>query len=150
MRVVIMSGCSGSGKSTLAAAFSSKVDSCTIVSADNWFVTATGKYHFNPSELGKAHGACLQAFIEAIRDNRDDLVVVDNTNTSSEEIAPYYAIAQAYGIEVELVTVLCDPVVAAARNAHGVPEAACKRMDSAIRNRRLPPFWTMKLTTVEQ
>jgi len=148
MKIVIMSGCSGSGKSTLAAAFSGKVDKATIVSADNWFIDATGTYCFDVTQLGKAHGACLQAFIETVRDNRDDLVIVDNTNTSSEEIAPYYAIAQAYGVEVELVTVLCDPEKAAMRNKHGVPQSACKRMDAAIRNRKLPPFWAMKLTTV--
>jgi hypothetical protein len=81
--------------------------------------------------------------------NTVDTLIVDNTNTSAIEIAPYVALAAAYGVKVELVTVLIDPNVAAQRNTHGVALQGCQRMDAAIRSRQLPPFWDVKLTVVE-
>jgi hypothetical protein len=79
------------------------------------------------------------------------VLVVNNTNTTLVEIAPYYAIAAAYGLEVDLITLLCPPSIAAERNVHGVSLAACEAMDRRIRSRELPPFWLFGTNaTVEQ
>lgn len=149
MRVVILSGISGSGKSTIAAALAANAENgkAVICSADDFFMQ-DGTYKFDFTKRGAAHAACLRKFVALITECEND-IVVDNTNTSAVEIAPYVALAAAYGVECEIVTILIDPVVAAQRNTHGVPEAGCKRMDAALRSRQLPPFWNVKLTMVE-
>jgi len=53
---------------------------------------------------------------------------VDNTGINVVDIAPYCALALAYGHDLKIITLLCDPEVAAARNVHGVPPASVKRM----------------------
>jgi predicted kinase len=150
MRVLILSGIPGSGKSTYvkSALVGQKA---VICSADTYFTRNSddGTYKFDPSKLGLAHGECLKNYAECIRDgSKLDLIVVDNTNTSELEIAPYVALAAAYGVEVDLVTLLCDPSVAHARNVHGVPLAGCQAMDRRIRDRQLPPFWNITQTTI--
>ena len=47
-------------------------------------------------------------------------IVVDNTNSTIAEIAPYYATAEALECEAEIVCVDCHPDLAASRNIHGV------------------------------
>jgi len=141
-KVILMSGIPGSGKSTIAKSFKG----ATIVSADHWF-ERTGVYQFNPAELGTAHGNCLRKFVATLINATDHLdgyetvVVVDNTNTSVVELAPYVALAQAYGATIELINVKCDPEVAHKRNVHGVPLQGIKRMAEAIEARELPRFW---------
>jgi len=146
MKVIIMQGVPGSGKSTYVK--SMQPVATEVISADSYFETKDGEYRFDPSKLGEAHGACLRRFVKLVAGASGDTVVVDNTNTTTLEIAPYMALASAYGCEVELVRVQCDPEVAAARNVHGVPLHAVRRMADNIRNFSPPPFWSFKLTEV--
>lgn len=149
MKVIILSGCSGSGKSTFADQLRKDigVSLTTLCSADNYFMV-NGEYRFDASKLTEAHGACLRSFVMAIGGDssilRHETIIVDNTNTTVEEIAPYYALAQAYGYEVELHTFHVKPEVAAARNTHGVPLVACEAMTRRIILRELPRFWKLK------
>jgi predicted kinase len=135
MKVTILSGIPGSGKSTFASGTGAGAIVC---SADDWFCRS-GEYRFNVCELGDAHGECLKKFVEAIQQGRD--TVVDNTNTTSEEIVPYYAVAAAYGAQIELITVLCDHKKAAARNVHGVSAKGVEAMARRLAERKLPDFW---------
>tara|TARA_B110000503_G_scaffold141849_1_gene236663 strand:- start:1838 stop:2347 length:510 start_codon:yes stop_codon:yes gene_type:complete len=147
LQVIIMSGVSGAGKDTWIKKFQeTNPDVKTfVVSADSYFTTKDGVYNFNPSKLGEAHNACIRDFIQHVRNyiEEDGVVFVNNTNTTSEEIAPYYAIASAYGAEVELVTVYALPHIAAKRNVHGVPEKGIQAMHDRIQARKIPPFWNI-------
>lgn len=156
MKIILMSGIPGSGKSTYVDKlrqdnFDKAVNVC---SADHYFMV-DGEYKFNPANLGKAHAACLYEFTTLLtaghtyhKIGESMLLVVDNTNTSAIELAPYVALAAAFKVDCEIVTVLCDPTKAAMRNVHGVLEHAVKRMDEAIRNRQLPPFWNVTHTVI--
>ena len=137
MKVTLMSGLPGSGKSTLARKLASET-SAEVISADDYFMTK-GEYVFNPAGLGAAHGLCLRRFVSALQSRRN--VIVDNTNTTAIELAPYVAIAAAYGAKVTLVTVHVSVDVSAERNTHGVPRHAIERMSRALASRELPPFW---------
>lgn len=136
-RMTIMVGCQGSGKSTWAKA---NRPSGTYCSADSYFMH-NGSYQFDVTKLGKAHGACFKKAVEAVM--RGESVVVDNTNGSVEEIAPYYALGQAFGMEIEVVRMVCSPETAAARNVHGVPEAGVKATARRVHSLKLPPFWSV-------
>jgi predicted kinase len=137
MRVVIMRGIPGSGKSTYTA----KLGGAYVVSADHFFMEG-GIYKFDATKLQEAHGACMRNFVKIITTpdwsrGYYPVVVVDNTNITVLEVAPYAALALAYGHEVEVVTVSADPYVAAARNSHGVPEP--KVLDMHTRLQRETP-----------
>lgn len=138
-KVVLLVGVSGSGKSTFAAR---EYPGAVTVSADHYFMV-DGEYRFEGAKLGEAHGACLRGFVGAVQGGAG-CVVVDNTNTSLVELAPYVSVAKAYGYGVEVVRVRCDVSVAAARNTHGVGEGAVRAMGERIEAMMaagLPPFW---------
>lgn len=128
MTVHIMVGCSGSGKSTEARRIVR--DPKARPSADDFFVREGGVYRFRAEHLGLAHGECLRAFETAIQSL--PVVCVDNTNSTVMEAAPYIALALAWGHKVLIHVFRVDPVMAHARNAHGVPLASVKRMAESI------------------
>lgn len=156
MKVILMSGIPGSGKSTIVNRMvQDQIGSrtVTVCSADHFFMDESGEYKFDPSKLGSAHASCLHQFVMALtkweRGDADlDLLIVDNTNTSATELAPYVALAAAFGVECEIRTVVCNPEVAYARNVHGVPLGGIKRMAEVIATRQIPPFWNVKFTTI--
>lgn len=151
MRVVIMSGISGSGKSTYIKNRFGNDTLAFICSADHYFLDSHGNYKFDVSKLSRAHGECLKQFSHYMRNfHRSEgvTIIVDNTNTTTEEIAPYYAFAAAYEAEIEHVTLHCGYEPAAKRNAHGVPLSACKAMADRLSRLRLPPFWSIISTSV--
>jgi len=152
--VIVMSGVSGSGKSTYVK--NRFVRYFEVVSADDFFETS-GKYKFDASKLSEAHGTCFRNFIEALQ-SETEFVIVDNTNTTCEEIAPYMLGAQAYGYEAEIIT-LREPgflpgpsegahdgtleylALCAARNSHGVGANSIFQQHSRLQKRTLPPWW---------
>lgn len=149
MKVVILRGVPGAGKSRYAR---ENFPEANVCSADHFFMK-DGEYKFDPNKLAQAHGACLRKFIDCIGVNGEvafvpiDTVVVDNTGTSVVEIAPYAALANAYGCELEIITLEVDPKVAAARNVHGVPETSVLRMAQNLEHgtKQLPPWWPHKV-----
>lgn len=168
MHVVIMSGSSGSGKDTYikqrfphafkklsAPMIDELIDDGAslqlVCSADHYF-EKSGSYKFDASKLNEAHSECLRDYIDYVQygfeNQNDSIVIVNNTNTTVEEIAPYYSIAKAYGATVELVTLVINPEKAAARNVHNVPLASCQAMHKRINARKLPPFWKFSAEAV--
>lgn len=144
--VIILQGVPGSGKSFYANEFVARTSAKSVVcSADDYFVQlGGGTYLFDFKKLGEAHGACFRKFIAAVQEGIE-VVVVDNTNTTAIEIAPYVLGGEAHGYTVEIIRVVCDPAVAAARNSHGVPEKSIRAMADRIASFQAPPWW--KVTT---
>lgn len=145
-------GISGSGKSTLAKKLiSENRDNRPSVacSADDYFINERGEYKFDPTLLDEAHGACMRKFIKAMlpMGKENSLVIVDNTNTTIGEIAPYIAVAKAYlepNIDsLSVVYVSEDHATAAKRNTHGVPAHAVFKQHEQIKktNKEWPRFW---------
>lgn len=153
LRCFILSGVSGAGKSRWIQdqPWAKNAD---IHSADDFFIQQDGSYLFNHLLYPQAFNACMLKFLRGVRNgyhakskgaSLDDMPiqVVDNTNTTSEEIAPYYACARAHGYEVTLVNLLIDPELAAKRTQHQVPLETIQKMQQKLRNRKLPKFWKL-------
>lgn len=142
-RVIVMRGHSGSGKSTY---HKNNYPGAFVVSADFFHINPqTGAYEWKAENQDKAHAACLRNYTEALLRN-EPVVVVDNTNTQIHEIAPYCALARAYGYDL-LIVVMTTPVEeSAARNAHGVPYATVKaQADRILRTEsQIPKWWPQK------
>ncbi len=142
IKVYIYCGVSGSGKSTHIRA---NHPTARVCSADDFFLDSKGFYYFLASLLPVAHGKCLRTFVEDLQNpNLTTDIVVDNTNTTVAEIAPYAALALAYGAELQIVTLMCDVETATARNTHNVPHGAIVRMATNLASRELPPWWSHK------
>ena len=162
MKVIVLIGISNSGKSTYVKENYPAGKVYNVYSADKWFTKDGGSYidNFAPSELPKAHGWCQREFTEAVQatspivhgEPSDGFIIVDNTNTTVMEMATYCTLALAYGHELELVVIHCDPEVAISRdNGHGTPEGAIRaqyeRLTKTLaKNERgyfaeLPPWW---------
>jgi hypothetical protein len=69
---------------------------------------------------------------------------VDNTNTSSWEIAPYYALSEAFDIPVRIVRIKVSPETAFNRNIHGVQKETISRMAERMHENQLPSFWKIE------
>lgn len=152
-KVTVLSGLSGAGKSTYARELLGDVrpppaigTKCVtfhqkgvVVSADTFFMK-DGIYQFDPSLLGDAHARCFRDFILCLIDGYGQ-VIVDNTCTTNEEIAPYILGATAFKYEAEIITLKCSMAMALARNVHGVGERAIEAQWVRLNNRQLLPWW---------
>jgi len=150
--VIVLRGLPGAGKSTLAnqliAEASVEGRTVSIFSADKFFVGPNGIYRFDRTQLGAAHGRCLRHYARKLSwletaSAGPQTIIVDNTNTTVSEILPYVKLAQAFSLSFEVVTISCDPALAAARNIHGVPGAKVQEMHKRLRDAgvRIPREW---------
>lgn len=145
----ILQGVSGSGKSTLAKSLVAglPVGQGVSISADQYFIDEKGEYRFDVSKLGTAHQWCLRSFVAAVAEAPvASVVVVDNTNCTVAEVAPYYALAEAYGYAVTILVVGNEATLGdcANRNVHGVPLAGVTAQGNRLAQfeRAMPPWWT--------
>lgn len=134
LTITIMRGLPGGGKSFHSERIASELQA-GIHSADSFpglygDDDENGRPTFNVSLLGSAHGFCFRGAIEGLQNGQS--VIVDNTNLSVDEIAPYILLAQAYGAEPKILTVTTDPETAYGRNSHGVPWAVVKTPEGEI------------------
>lgn len=139
--VYIMQGVPGSGKSWQAQR-AAAVFGASIVSADTYpglYTMDAGWLRFDPTKIGEAHGACLRSAVEALQAGLS--IIVDNTNTTVIEMAPYVALAQAYGAAPVIIRVECDPSVAFARNTHGVPLVVHQKLAAQFASFEPADFW---------
>ena len=139
-QMTIVCGISGSGKSTLVR----ELDPDVICSADDFFMDGND-YNFDPTKLPKAHGECLRNNVAAMSGDFD--IAIDNTNTSVAEIAPYAALALAYGYTLDIVIVECDVDKAHKRNTHGVPLQVIRGQADRLADLDLPPWWSVRRVT---
>jgi predicted kinase len=87
-----------------------------------------GEYQFDVALAGERHAQNLQNFKDSCAAGKP-CVIVDNTNVKIEQYQPYIRAAEARGYRVVIVE-LPHPatIVAAQRNAHGVPIEVINQM----------------------
>lgn len=98
--VYILRGVSGTGKSTMSKELQQQFGVGTI-SADHFFTDpVTGRYNFDPSKIGEAHRQAQAEFAKAINSGQQ-IIIVDNTNTTFSEMKYYAKMAVDHGYKVE-------------------------------------------------
>lgn len=154
MKVYILRGLPGCGKTTYARRLQeSNPERTAIVSADRYLMLDV-VYRFDRSQLPMAHGECLRAYADCVsRPMSLESVIVDNTNLSAVEIAPYYALALAYGhrdVAVYNVNRRATAAECHARNIHGLSLDTVRRMANtfADNHHRFEPWWVTVDVTV--
>lgn len=117
-KLIIIRGPSGSGKSTLAAKLQS--NHLLRFEADQFFCR-DGKYEFDATKLGAAHGECQRRVRDAMEDGEEN-IVVSNTSMTVREVCVYTDLADEYGYEVKIYRTKgpWDANLFAARNVHNV------------------------------
>jgi hypothetical protein len=111
-------------------------------SADFFFNTPEG-YKFDAKKLRQAHDWCFGLFMVAAANGKTP-IVVDNTNITVAEIAPYYRIGQFYGYDVEIVRCLAPFNNCLDRQTHGVPLETMRKMETEMRYQIYPIWWNIK------
>lgn len=164
MKVKIMAGASGAGKTSHIKDLMTEgeriiripdldVDGLefdfydgdvVILSADDITFDADGSFHVE--RLGAAHGLCIRMFGELLRLEDKDApskLIVDNTNTSAWEIAPYVAIAMAHQADFEILVKEERWWVCNERNIHSTPahhvRAQARRLERTLDE--WPAYW---------
>lgn len=152
MQVIILRGISGAGKTwwiedhVREQSRDISGDSnllFPVCSADHYHLkVGGGRYDFRPENQGQAHLACLEKFFYVLWDKKDfHTMFVDNTNTTTTEMAPYIQLALLHGLPVRIVRVHASFETACRRNVHAVPPATIWRMHQNILTERLPSHW---------
>ena len=131
MKVFIYCGIPGAGKSTLIA---QRHVGATVCCADDY------REGEGALSWAQAEAACLRKFVEAVQAQAPE-VVVDGTNCSAYEIAPYAALALANGYALKVITLRADPLEVAERNVRNVPFIRVMGMAQTLERRELPPWW---------
>lgn len=133
-KLVLLHGVSGSGKSTLAKGYDThRYFSVLYASTDNYWLRPDGQYDWNPKLLGDAH-KWNQKVVEKwmMQPNPTNIIFVDNTNLTFEEIKPYVRLAKLYNYQVEIIEPQTPwryvPEELAKRNLHQVPLKSIERM----------------------
>jgi predicted kinase len=147
--VIILRGIPGAGKSTWV--LKNVPLTATVCSADHFFTDKDGQYRFDPSKLPDAHGACLKKYTKYVTMEFPHAIVVDNTNTTAIEIAPYAALALAHGRTLSIVTLRCPADVGASRNVHGAPLSTVQAMAQRLvdQEKFFPPWWAHEVVEWE-
>lgn len=129
-----MMGCPGSGKSTLAKELATENDA-VICSADDYHMV-NGEYKWHFSKVAYAHAKCLSKALMCMANKAS--IILDNTNTSAKEVAPYIEAAKKAGYAIRYVEpntewrYNVDELVK--RNIHNVPRESIERMLNRLLN----------------
>jgi len=138
----LMRGPPGCGKSTVVRGLQKLYSDIVVCSADDFFLTSGGVYHWDFSKLSEAHEACQQKALDAAENGQ--IIVIDNTNIRRWEMSSYYNIARHNGYIVIVVTPqtpwALQPDLLALKNMHGISLKMCQGKVGAFQN-ILPYYW---------
>jgi predicted kinase len=124
--LILLRGLPGSGKSTLAKIILQLPSNAEpeVLSADDFFETKEGIYHFDATKLKEAHNYCQFRCSERMRQQKSRIVVA-NTFTEEWEMDEYFKMAERYNYRVHTVIVENRH---GNINVHGVPENKLQKM----------------------
>lgn len=130
--LIILRGLPGSGKTTLISKLEEQYGKAVICSADHYFYFGKEmipeNYKFDRFLLGKAHGQCKLNAAQAMKDNRQT-IIIDNTNIKLRDFKFYILTAAECGYKVILHSITGMSAEESCRlNEHSVPMDACVKM----------------------
>lgn len=139
MKLFTLQGLPGSGKSEWCRR---NFPGLICPSADHYFIK-NGVFQFDPSKIGLAHQACFRDFLNDLN-SVVETIVIDNTNLTTAEIAPYYLAGESLNYDVQIVRLVCEPETAWKRQTHGVPFRTFAHMVANFDNFKPLPWWKVK------
>lgn len=152
--VIALRGIPGPSRHYYANRLKKKADelgkSIKIVSADQFFYNLGNNkfYAFDESRLSEAHEFCFKEFMKAIQDNTD-IVVIDNSNIESWEIAPYRMYSNVNGYKFKIVEVHTDPSTTTRIQQHMIPPEKTREMQELMQTTLIPEWWERHTTELQ-
>jgi predicted kinase len=143
-KVTVLRGVPGAGKST----YLRTLPQAQVVSRDQFFIDGDGVFRFQASRAAEAKARCLRAYAAALVEGHQH-VVVDDTNLTLLELAPYCALALASGYDLEVLTLQIEPEIAMARCGRDLSADCMRRMVERLdqASAELPPYWPHRVVT---
>ena len=144
--LIIMRGVQGSGKSFTAKYLQNLFNQHNIpinkFSADDFFYDEQGLYNFESQKLSSAHNKCLRNTINTFV-NKQESVIVDNTNTILSDFNHYTVVAKAYGYRVVIVEVNAPIETLLLRQQHSCSKEVIEKFFARMKERL--PKWIGEL-----
>jgi len=135
-----MQGLPGSGKTHYTKAH---FQNAVICSSEHFF-EVNGVYKFDKTQLSWAHGNCFKRAVEAVTSGAPE-VIIDNTNTTELECAPYMALANAFGCDSRIIRIDADVDLCSDRNIHNVPLRTIMDLSDRLRRFRPLKWWNFHI-----
>jgi uridine kinase len=128
--VWILRAASGAGKSFVTEKLTKHIG-WVACSADDYFTDKDGNYNWDATKLGNAHGACKNAYMEALKESTVTNIIVNNTNTQEKEWKFYQQEAEKIGADVIFLVIENRH---SGNNVHSVPPAHVTVQEERIKN----------------
>lgn len=143
LKMIIMQGLPGSGKSTLARKIQedlhkkSENNLVEIFSTDTFYEDDEGVYRYDKTKASTNHfrnQLKVYNFFKYWRKDPWDLqvAIIDNTNITQSEAAPYIWIAKQFGAKVEVIR--CEGNF---KSTHDVPEETIQLMREKMKELKI-------------
>jgi predicted kinase len=116
--LIIVRGIPGCGKTSFA-----ELISWFVCTADDYHMV-NGKYDWKPENVKTAHLKCQEKCRRLMKIGSSKIAIA-NTNTTTQEMQPYYDMAKEYGYKVFSVIVENRH---GGKNEHNVPEETINKM----------------------
>jgi len=123
--VFILQGVSGAGKTTWSKKY---YPDAAWVNSNRFFYENedSDEFIFDKYKLPEAHAQCFSDFSQDIAFG-EEVIIVDNTNTTVTEVLRYMIPAQQAGYNVQIICIETNLEKALRRNKHHVPMYAIVR-----------------------
>lgn len=123
-------------------------DDVQVFSADKYHMVGTD-YCDDPKRARFAHNECFKEYVRFClypdKTGIQEYCVVDNTNTTLWELSPYVKIAESFGLNYEIIYVMCTLEQSIMRNIHNVPHNTILQMHRNLQTEIVPPHWKHRI-----